>query len=276
MHKDFGTKSIKFSIINVYNRDIMSGPEGIFDQIVSSFYYEAYPGHTWTRVNIADGGTLTLTDEFEQLQADTRAYILDQLFTFREFRAQTNGRQHLGEVLNSGKEGTVFTLGDNYVIKVMIPNAHAQDEDYHIRMLNMALLRKMVAQSHDFPEWVEVVENYLCLIDLDETKYTVMPRIGNGVTMDDLLGHALNLGQKSNRIEASIKRNFPRFSIEKFESLVDQLSYIIRVFDTKLIIGFPAAQSLPYLDDLGLNNVIVTPVDESVIGYPYKLWVIDQ
>lgn len=270
MHKDSGTKPIKFSIIRVYSSDIMSGPEGIFSEIVSSFYYEAYPGREWARIYFEDWGKLTLTHDFLNLPQDERTNIFNLLRN--ALVTDSNSFPFvLDNLLVAGTEGRVHRLGQDYVVKSVAYRSYRDENDYwEKRLIYMSMFRDMV--HAEFPEWVDVVPNLLLYEDSEMNNFVVMPRIGEGITIRDLIWYANGRRLREDNLYAAIQSEFPGFDEDKLIELNYQ-SWLLDQEIDHLYLRHPELRELP---DYRSVNLLVTKKAIGTKGYPYRIWFIDQ
>lgn len=248
----------------------MSGPEGIFSEIVSSFYYEAYSGREWARVYFDDWGNLTLTHDFLNLPLDER----NEIFNLLQDALVTNPNAapwELDNLLLSGSEGSVHTLGQRYVVKTVGSRPFRSEDDiWENRLKYMSMLRDIVRA--EFPDWVDMVPNLLLYEDSEMNNFVVMPRIGEGITIIDLERYVRGQRLRNPNLYDAIQSEFPGFDVNNFEDLRDQ-SYLLDELINTMYSNHP---KLPKLPDYKWINLIVTNSDYGTNGYPYKIWFIDQ
>lgn len=230
---------------------------------------EVHPGHMWQYVEI-EGAELILTSAFQALPLNERANLVNLLNVFIN-RAGSPRDYRMGRKIENGREGTVCTFGDDHVIKILSLNfIDDYGIDFPTRMLNMAILRDY-AQT-ELPEWIDVVEDYL-YFNNGRFNFTVMPRVGNGVTIYDLWNHLSVTGLGDTYISEFIRRDFPVFDSYQMERLLIQFGSL------KTMLGPIKGRSyeeLPTIQDFEKSNIIVEPLIEAIDGYSYKLWIIDQ
>ncbi len=242
---------------------------GAYSGLVLNDYREVYPDHFWRYFEL-DGADLILTDAFQALPPSEKTDIFTLLNTFRDRRNTTRTMSGIGKYIERGVEGHVFSFGEGYVIKVMHDYEDLQEVDFPTRMLNMSMLSDYV---HTYlPGWVEVVENYLYL-NIGNISYTVMPRVGNGITLHDLHMYIKGFPLRQPEIMKNIRRDFPGFNQNDWDLLSEQLSRFEEWTDHLMI---SREYVVPSFHDFKTGNIIVTPLDEMIDGYPYKLWSIDQ
>lgn len=230
---------------------------------------EVHPGHFWQYVEI-EGAELIFTGAFQVLPIDERTHILNLLNVFVN-RAGSPRDYRMGRRIENGTEGKVSTFGDDHVIKIL--NYVTNDYDgieYPTRMLNMSLLSEYVRSN--LPGWVDVVEDYL-YFNNGKINFTVMPRVGNGVSIYDLGKYHCGFSMKDTYIEEYIRRDFPGFDVYHMGEILDQFDSIKGMLSELLD---PSYDELPTMQDYKKSNVLVTPLVDPIDGHNFKLWIIDQ
>lgn len=230
---------------------------------------EVSPGYMWQYVELK-GAEMIFTGAFQALPVDERTHILTMLNVFIN-RGGSPKEYRMGRKIENGIEGRVCTFGDDHVIKILDYVAYDYDGiEYPTRMLNMSLLSDYVRSR--LPGWVDVVEDYL-YFNNGKISFTVMPRVGNGVSIYDLGKYHCGYSMRDTYVEEFIRRDFPGFDVYHMDELLDQFDSIKGMLGTLLDRSY---DKLPTMQDYKKSNVLVTPLQEPIDGHNFKLWIIDQ
>lgn len=178
----------------------------------------------------------------------------------------------LGDFIGGYTEGSVFSLGKRFVIKIASHPITLKGKDPEERFVHTALFRKYVLP--ELPEWADIVGN---IIRFNErgTLYTIMPRVGNCVSLLHLDNYLSSYYKHRNPggINEAIARDYPDLDRGILGIIKDPYEYL------KTLVSYSAARTMPGrtgLIDTNFGIFIVEPLQQSVGGYYYRLSIIDQ
>jgi len=254
---------------------LLESVNGSFAGLLPNRVVEVFPGVHWRRFALGDTAEMTMTEDFLGLAAAQRKEIVTLLKGFRTNQWLSSNPPEGTNIIRSGGEGDVYALGENLVIKVV---AREIERGFmrspYGRLLYVSFLRKFVLPS--MPDWVDVVPVCLQLKDNIGYKYSVMPKIGEGVTVQEMMNvfyplYGLPVDESS---KFRIRNAFPQLEKEAFtEEIMPQFRLLSQTLDDFLTTRFPHVPP----GDFQFANVIVTPLDEMTEdGYRFKLTIIDQ
>jgi hypothetical protein len=228
---------------------------------------EVYPCHIWDYYDM-DGSDLITTSAFKSLPISERLDVFAKLNIFFN-QTDDPSKYGMGTRIESGNEAIIFTFGPSQVIKLFKSGNH-EYLDYPTRMLNNVALQEHV-HTH-LPGWVGVVPDYL-YFNGDGIDFSILPRIGNGITIYDLRKRVSGAGGRSTFIGDSIDQDFPYLDRHHLNVLLEQFDRTKKMLKPIVDRDY---DEIPTVQDFGMSNVLVTPLQKPIDCYPFKLWIIDQ
>ncbi len=243
---------------------------GAFSALVQNDYVEVYPDIYWRLFELEDGAKLMFTNDFLCLPPYVRTDIMSYLNIYRMRRISNPLDYEVGEYIERGAEGKIYTMGENFVLKV-VSKPVEEDMTIEERLIHAAILRENVQPY--LPAWANIVGGLVNLIDSNQSRYTVFPRVADGVSISDLrefcvVGHAREYG-----VNSAILRNFQGFNIASFTELYCQFETLGSM--VKKIASKKIPQVKPFYD-YASSNVLVDPPQEYDGQMFYGLSIIDQ
>lgn len=229
-------------------------------------YVEEFPGSVWRYLDYLDGSRLILSPNYLDLPEAVQLEIMDLL--------RDNVVHGCGRYIDFGGEGYVYPCGagNSYVLKVvdnpLTPGNKSPDE----RLIYTEFLRRTILPN--LPRWADIVPNFLSYKDSKGVRYTIMPMVANGITIESLRAYWLKQYEwNTSFINERITQLFPGLDnavCEQIEKQYSTLCNIIRRVANKEM------SRDKVMDDYKYGNVLVTPYSQPVAGYNYGLSIIDQ
>lgn len=232
-------------------------------RIKNLWYDEPIPGNVWGYVGFEDGSQLILPSEFLTLPNPSQQEMIDLLNGAR--------RGEFGDYIEGHIEGEVYSLGSDLVVKVTDYPLTLKGKSPYERLVHTSRLRQYILP--ELPEWADIVGNFLCFVDVDETRYTIMPKIGEGITLATLQDYYLSRENRNTaRVNGIIRDTYHGFGYDEYTLVYYQYQKLGKLIREAAEIWMPGEVSLT---DYKYANVIVEPSPRSA-GYLFKLSIIDQ
>lgn len=235
---------------------------GAYSGLVFNEYWEVFPEAYWRYFELEGDGRLILTSDFLTSEPDQQHEILKSL----------KGWQENSTRIGQGMEGGVYKVGDSdYVIKAETNPLYFRGKSPDERFINAAYLRDRILS--ELPSWADIVPRYLCLIDRYGDRYTVMPKVADGITLNHLFSYCHPLSSRNPQgVDRIIRANFPNFGRDEYARVKDEFYHLNSLVRDLFEVMFPGTNG-SY--DLNMGNVLVSPLTEPVDGYNYMLSLID-
>jgi len=235
---------------------------GAYSGLVFNEYWEVFPDAYWRYFELEGDGRLIMTTDFLESEPYKQNEIMRVLKVWQENPT----------LMGQGMEGGVYTVGDSdYVIKVETNPLYFRGKSPDERFINAAYLRDRILP--ELPFWADMVPRYLCLIDRHGDRYTVMPKVADGITLNNLFLYCHPLSSRNPQgVDRIIRTNFPNFGREEYQRVKEEFYHLTSLVRNLFEVMSPGRDGYY---DINKGNVLVSPLSEAVEGYKYMLSLID-